>query len=115
MSKGIKSKPEKKAKTKNNSLKLVSMFDSKWKKIDRGKTISIKHGINIDDIHMSDFFISTLNRTEKGVYKYDYCTKLEWNWELTENELKIRRLKNDNKFYKDRKKDEFRILIFKLM
>ena len=113
--KNNKNKTDKNAKTKNNSLKFVSIFDSKWIKIDRGKSISIKHGINVDDFHSSDFIISTLNRTEKGVYKYDYCTKLVWNWELSENDLKIRRLKNDNKFYKNRKKDEFRILLFKLM
>jgi hypothetical protein len=115
MSNVNKSKTAKNTKTENNSLKFIPMFDSKWIKIDRGKSISIKHGIDIEDFHSSDFIISTLNKTEKGVYKHDYCTKLEWNWEFSENELKIRRLKNDNKFYKNRKKDEFRLLLIKLM
>lgn len=90
---------------------LEFLFDSGWIEIERGKSKKFRFPIDSRTLSSSEVFVSTLNRTNVGELKYDYCTKLEWNWEISDSDLKIRRLKNDNKFYRDRRKDEFRIIV----
>jgi hypothetical protein len=89
-------------------------FDSRWISLDRGKKLSIVHHLDQHEINSGNFLVSTLVKTIQGTYKHDYCTKLEWNWEINTTQINLRRLKNDNKFYRDRNSDMFRIIIIVL-
>jgi hypothetical protein len=89
-------------------------FVSRWISLDRGQKLSIEHDLNQQEINSGNFLVSTLVKTFQGTYKHDNCSKLEWNWEINTTQINLRRLKNDNKFYRDRSKDMFRIIILVL-